>query len=478
MAESNQGVDQEVYYGILPMLKSERLYDFKTTVLVIGGYAIATWCYVQGGYIGTMLPLKALFSSTVFSMPLVGLLVCLVGVIPQRHGIDMWIYQRVVFGYSLVNIIWLIVILSTWGYEAVNARLYANSIMTIFREFGFTMTGALWVGFWGTTCIIFGAIIAIKGPVAIKYSTYVMVPCLFAVGVLIVILIFQNASWSELAAINPAESLSGEDYRTNYMVVLEWNIAFIFAWYPGFAVLPRLVKTERSYYWGFLLGFCVIMSFFILIGAMTGLLTYGKTGVVSTDPTEWLIDLGGPILGLLSLVFIGLANITTQAMAAYTISLCTKTLKPTWNYKTIVIVWSIFCVGLVFWDGIWQYYNVYIAIVGAVSGPAIMLLIMDYFVVRRGKLSLSGLYHIDGDHRYSYTRGFNIPVLISFAIGVTVYFLVYDPILAWPRNEIFLYTTASGFSAICTTASYYIMSKIPFVHRYLQIEADQSKAQR
>ncbi|MDR0519577.1 MAG: cytosine permease [Clostridiales Family XIII bacterium] len=469
MSSLEQGVNQEVYYGILPMMPKERIYDFKATVLIIGGYAIATWCYVQGGYIGTMLPLKALFSSTVFSMTLVGLLVCLVGIIPQRHGIDMWLYQRAIFGYSLIGIIWLIVIASTWGYEAVNARLFANSIMTVLQELGIPAEGPVWVGVLGTACIVIGGVIAVKGPVAIKISTYIMVPCLLAVGVLIVVLIFRNASWADLMAVNPAESLGGDDFRTNYMVVLEWNIAFIFAWYPGFAVLPRLVKTEKSYYWGFLLGFCTIMACFVLIGAMTGLLTYAKTGVASTDPTDWLIGLGGPVLGLLSLVFIGFANITTQALACYTIGMSTKTMLPRRSYKSIVVFWSIFCIVLVFWDGIWQYYNTYIAIVGAVSGPAIMLLIVDYFIVRKGKFSLTGVYRLNGDCRYRYTKGFNIPALVSFAIGVTVYFVVYDPVAAWPRSDLFLYTTASGFSAICTTASYYIMSKIPAVRKYMQV---------
>ena len=41
-------VEQETIFGIVPVKKSERTYNFWDLFLVTSGFAIATWCYSQG----------------------------------------------------------------------------------------------------------------------------------------------------------------------------------------------------------------------------------------------------------------------------------------------------------------------------------------------------------------------------------------------------------------------------------------------
>ncbi len=464
MAVQDQ-VNQEAYYGIIPMQKNDRIYGFWDTILVTGGFAIATWCYVQGGYIGTVLNFTQAMTNTLFSMVLAGLFIYFAVLICTRFGIDLWVYQKAVYGYKVYAIIFFLSIGSTWGYEAINCKLFSNSMILVADSLGITLGGA-WAPILGIFCVVCGWIIALKGPVMVRRATKIMVPCLFLVGVFIMILVFTNVSISDLTQMQPIDAGYYEG-RSGYMLILEMNIAFIFGWAPVLGVIPRLVKTERKSYWGHLIGYSVIMAWFICIGAVTGLMMGSVYGVYSTDPTEWLIALAGPKLGLLSLIFIGFANVTTQAIATYSLTVSTKVINPTWNYKIIATLWSVFCAGLVLWNGIWDYYTLFLALVGAICVPVVTLLLVDFYFVRRGKFSMRSLYKVDGKSSYNYTNGVNLVALCSFCLAILSYFLVYDPVNYVPRSEIFMFFTASGTNALVAGGSYYLLSRIPAVNQYL-----------
>ena len=49
-------IGKETYYGIVPVLSGERIYGTKESILVTAGYGIATWCFVQGAFIASVLP--------------------------------------------------------------------------------------------------------------------------------------------------------------------------------------------------------------------------------------------------------------------------------------------------------------------------------------------------------------------------------------------------------------------------------------
>ena len=108
-----------------------------------------------------------------------------------------------------------------------------------------------------------------------------------------------------------------------------------------------------------------------------------ETGTL-IDPTEWLIYLAGPKLALLSLVFVGFANITTAAVGLYSVSVSTKLLNPELNYKAVAVYGPVLGI-LVVWNGIWTYYGVFLAVMGCINAPALALYLSDHYLVRKGK---------------------------------------------------------------------------------------------
>lgn len=466
-------VDNDVYFGIIPLMRKDKIYSFWDIFLITSGFAIATWCYVQGGYCATLLGIKSVILNTFFSITLAALFVVAAALVATRLGTDLWVYQRAVYGHIGVNIFLIMLFTAAWGWYSINAQVFGSSMSKLLAAFGVNVSPSV-VTLLSLLCVAGGFYIAIKGPIAVRIATWIMVPSLFLVGLVIVIMVFTQYSWPELLAMKPINAGLYNTPRETFMMIAEWNIAFVFAWFPSLGALPRLVKTEREGYWGTIAGFGIVMALFICIGAITGLIM-SQSGILSSDPTDWLIALGGAKLGLIALFLIGVANISTAAAGTYTLCLSTKIIKPEISYLKVAAIWGIWCCILTIWGGAWTYYPVFLALMGVTAAPGVGLIVMDYFIVRKSKISMKSLYRVDGDNSFVYTRGFNLVGVTSLIIGIAVYFLVYDPVNAVARLPIFNYTTAALLSAAVAMLTYYVASKIPAVRKYLKLERDEEQ---
>lgn len=459
--------DRETRYGVIPMLKSDRIYSFWDTFWVAGAYGIATWCYFQGGALAGVQSFRQVLLSTMGAMCGTVFLITVVAIFSCRYGIDHWVYSRAVFGWVGAQVLLLLTLSTTWGYEAINAQMYGSSIIHLSDTAGFQIDGG-WAKWIGLSCVFFGWVIAMRGAIAVKAATRVMGVMLLAVGGLIVLVLLFKADLGALWSAQASAPLANK--RDSYMLGTEWNVAFTLSWFPVIGALARLGKTERGAHWGMWWGYGALYAIFIVIGGAMAFVGIASGADATGDPTDYLMKIGGVWLGSVSVLAIAMANITTQAVATYLMSVSTKILNPSWNYKVIASIWCLLSVVLTAWGGIWTYYPTFLAAIGVISGPALALLACDYWVVRRGRFSLNGLFRKEV---YRYTAGFNVVALVAFAVGAVGYFAVYDPINYAPRYApIFSIFTATGFAAILTAVTYVGLTRIPAIQRYVLTDAD------
>ena len=465
MESVNQKAMNEAFYGTIPTLNSpeERIYSFWDMVWLTGGYAIASWCYVQGGWLAAMLTFKQLVFSTLFVFILGGLFAYTLTIISCRHGMDVFFFMRAIFGETGMVIMTFLIFVSGWGYSAINAQLYANSFIKILAAGGLALNEA-WIPWLGSTCVIIGTVLAIRGPIVVKWATRIMVPSLLAVGGIMMVLLLKNVSWNGLNNLQPIDAAS---YAAPYPIAVEWNLAYVLAWISVLGVIPRFAKSERISYWSHVLGFSVIMGGFVILGGMTGLVMAAKTGVVSLDPTEWLISLGGAYLGLMSVFVVALANVTTTAIDLYSVTVSSKILRPTAEFKHVCLGWASFILVLLFWGGIWEYYNTFLGVVGIIVGPILGLILTDYFFVRNQRISMRDAYMVQGHRKYYYSRGFNLVSLFCFALGVGAYVWCYDSVNIVPRQQVFYVCTATGWSVLVSSSVYFLLSRMERFRRYM-----------
>lgn len=464
MNRNEQNANSEAIFGSVPMLTKERSHGFWAMAALTSVWSLAPWCFTQGGTIISVLGLKAALTNLIGIIVIFSLVYLLTVVIPTRDGIDTWVYQRAVFGNRGYAVLWLVLMLSTWGWEAILSEIYGSSIGSLYSLITGNEMNSTLVLFIGATCVIIGSLIACLGPNVITKMSYVVIPGIIVVCAVILYYVFSNYSWSELMKLR-ATAPAGS-FHENYMLATEWNLAFVCAWYGSLGVLSRLGKSERASYWGYMIGFGLVYALIACVGAIGSIAITDMTGIYSTDPAEWITAIGGGI-AILCLVCLIVSNISVMAVAMYSLSVSTKVIKPEWKYTTIVILWSIWILFLYFSGIIGDYYNVFLAVVGFIGGPSIMIVLVDYFCVRKRKFSMRDMFDQTSGSKYYYTKGINIIGAIAFACGTIAYFSVYDPINGIGRNFLFNIVTGTGFSCIVAAVVYYVLAKIPAIRNYL-----------
>lgn len=459
-------IERETITGVVPVLSSERKYSFMDLFLSTSGFAIATWCYTQGAYVAQFLGFKQMLIN-IFAFNLIWVLVsCLPIFFAVRYGIDLWIWLRAVLGSKGVAILSIVISLANFGWYAVAANLFSSSMINLMKNFGVALNEDLWNPILGVMCVVLGTLIAIGGPEVIKWTNRFLVGALLVVGVIVFFISITSVPFSEILAVKPVnqDEISALE---RFMMSAEGNVAFAFSWSTQALVMPRLAKTERSGYWGTTLSYGVVAPFFVATGGVMTLAMFVKTGVYESDPTTMLSVLATPTLGLLSLLLVAFANIGTQGTGSYVNCMIVKSGLPKVSYKLLVIIAMIYVSVLTVWGGVEKYFGAFISLAAYVQGPIIGMILVDYFIIRKRKLSLKSAYNLKGHDAYKYSNGYNLVGLLCIIISCVVTMLfVYNPYNGSIKSNIFLFTTGSGFTAILGALLYYLAS-VTLFKRYM-----------
>lgn len=464
-------IQQETITGVVPMLKHDRQYSFWDLFLSTSGFAIATWCYTQGAYVAQYLSFKQMLIN-IFCFNIVWVFIeCLPVLFAVRYGIDLWIWLRSVLGGKGVAVLSTVISLANFGWYAVAANLFASSMIHLFGIFGLELSVFIWKPVLGTLCVILGTLIALGGPNIIKWTNRFLVTALLGVGAIIVILCFVAVPLSDIMAVEPVLP-EGMTRLEGFMVSAEGNVAFAFSWSTQALVLPRLAKSERSGYWGTSLAYGVIAPFFVAAGGVMALAMFVRTGMYESDPTKMLATLCGSGFALLSLLLVAFANVGTQGTGSYVNCMIVKSGMPKISYKLLVIIAMVYVSALTVWGGVEEHFGAFISIAAFIQAPIIGIIVVDYLLVKKRKLSLKSAYYIKGHDAYQFTKGFNCVGLgcIVIACVITI-FGVYNPLTGEIRSRIFLLTTGSGFDAILGGVLYWVASLTP-LKKYMLRDRD------
>lgn len=461
MSANADFIQQETITGVVPMMNRDRQYSFWDLFLSTSGFAIATWCYTQGAYVAQFLGFKQMLIN-IFAFNIIWVLIeCLPILFAVRYGIDLWIWLRSVLGIKGVAVLSTVISLANFGWYAVAANLFAQSMINLAGNFGLVLDAGLWAPLLGTLCVVLGSLIALGGPEVIKWTNRVLVVALLAVGVIIVVICFVAVPFADILAVKP-EVPEGLTPLQNFMISAEGNVAFAFSWSTQALVLPRLAKTERSGYWATTLSYGVVAPFFVTTGGVMALAMFVRTGVFESDPTKMLATLSTPAFALLSLLLVAFANIGTQGTGSYVNCMIVKSGLPKLSYKMMVIVSMIYVSALTIWGGVQDNFGAFISLAAYIQGPIIGMIVVDYLIVRKRKLSLRSAYFMKGHDAYRYTNGINLVgigcVVISFVVAML---FVYNPMTGAIKSDLFLVTTGSGFTALLGGMLYWLASLSP-----------------
>jgi NCS1 family nucleobase:cation symporter-1 len=458
-------MEKEAVFGIIPVLQNEKIYGFLDAFLILSGYCIATWSYTQGTYLTTLVGFKQLLIGAFIGAILMLVIYQLPVILSVRYGIDIWIWLRSVFGVSGVKIIAVIIIIINYPWYAVCADLFASSMTNLATLFGISVPSFMHV-ILAISCVLIGTLIAYKGIGAITLTTRILVPLLLIAGIIVVVIGFTSVPAHVIWNYKPENT----QYSNNiipYVISIEANFAFVITLVGGMAGVPRLTKNEKSGYWAGVLGQGLSGSFFVVVGAVMSIAMQYAVGKTTDDPTTMIATLSVPALALASLLLVAFANIGTQAAGSYIYGVMLKSSFKKAKYSVIIMILALYVIVLCIWGKIIQFFGPFLTISACVYAPLAALLFVDFFFVRKQKISLRSAFGLKGYRAYEYTRGINWVGFVCVVAGIFVSLTIYNPVTAEVHNMFLFYFTPTGLSFMTSGALYYALSRIPFIKRYL-----------
>ncbi len=452
--------EQEAAFSTLPVLREERIWGFGDFTWVNIGLAIATWAFLIGGstalFVGAKAGIAAIIIGNVIAVPLMALATC----IPSaKYGLEQYTALRSVFGTNGTRlIVFGFVALIEMGWAAVLAIMFGRATTNVANEAFGTEAGpnGAFVVVMALVAIAISWFVLVKGPVSIKWFNRIVAPGLTLVTLVMLVLIFSERSWGEILAAEPIEPFG--DRLLDYMIAIEFNLAAGFSWWPVMGSLARLTTTQRASFWPNMIGLYAAA----VVASIVGLLAALALG--DSDPTVWMVPLGGTALGILALLFVAFANVTSIVSIIYSTCLAIRLAggrlleRVRWGLLTGAF-FLIPAIAVFFPSAIYDNFFRFLVYTSLGFAPLSGIYLADFFFLRRTKLRLRDLFEPDSRSRYAFWGGFNPAAIVAAAVGALVYFVLLDP-LSLEGLGVFRYVSASVPSFLAGALTHYVLTKL------------------
>lgn len=364
---------------------------------------------------------------------IVAIFMALQGDAGMRYGVPFIIQGRTGFGIKGTRVVAIIRSIPAIAWNGIGTWIGAMAIDTVTNHiFGF---GSIWISFF--VLLVLQSLLAYVGLDSIKWFNSTMSIVIFAMLIYFFFVVFSTGKvdFSQFSSVAGSWSLpfiAGIMAATaNYTTVILNSADIIRHMTPG----PNKENLIKRSLFANALGILPPWMFMVLSGMFIGL----ASG--ASDPIKGLVELApSPAFGIVLLMFIILAQITSNL----TLNILPPALvfqdvlKISWKKGVVVVAflsvltmpWMLFTS-----DYFFKFQNVY----SCFLGPALGVMIADYYFIRKRKLNVEMLY--DDNGVYNYAGGFSPAGMTSLVVGaiVSFIFLDYSWLVGFPFTMI-LYT--------------------------------------
>ena len=423
-----------------PLLKSDRKWGRYELFVVLLVAAAATWCYIIGEYVGYYLNLKMGFAAmTAGSM--IGMLLVTLAVVPTatRYGIDSIAAAKPQFG----NRGWLITVflqyVSIIGWNSLLLIFFGKSVSQLLVTLGWIGegSGSAVVRVISAVACVAVFIALMKGATGLEKVSKVLFLFIVGVGAWMVYMLLAKQS-DAIAAAKPAYS-SG-DPLWDYTTGIELGIVSLLSWWPYIGAMVRESPNAHTATLPSMLGMGLPVPVLSVIGLAAIL------ALQASDPSAWLIQLGGPFYGCIALLFIIAANFGTAVAGVYATAVGLKQVpglgRASWNTVLLLGLVPVTIVGVFLPDLFFDNFGVFLAFIGVFFAPLCAIQIVDYLILRKQRISIRGIYQDGAGSPYQYWAGFNPAAILGMAAGFFTYLYLLDPI-SYASHAQYQYLTAS-----------------------------------
>ena len=341
-----------------------------------------------------------------------------------KYGISFPVLCRASFGVRGANvpaILRAIVACGWFGIQTWIGGLALDALLTAM------WTG--WAGVPGSRAISFAVFwlvqvaIILRGTEGIKRLESWSAPLLLLGGLaLLVWAVRAGGGLGEvLAHSTRLQGESGASFWALFPAALTANIGYWATLSLNIPDFTRYARSQRSQMLGQALGLPTTMAAFAFIGVAVTSATIVVFGEAIWDPIQLIARIGGPAVIAVAALVVLAAQITTN-MAANVVSPAndfSNVAPRRISYVTGGLITAVIGILMMPWKlysdaaaYIFTWLIGYSSLMGALGG----ILIADYWVLRRQRLSLPDLFAVEG--AYTYRHGINWRAVAALAIAV------------------------------------------------------------
>jgi nucleobase:cation symporter-1, NCS1 family len=450
-ARANSLADESAW----PLLPRERTWGAARLTLTLATTAAATWCYLIGESVGSYLGFVkgglALSAGCMIGMVLVLLAA---GPTCVRFGIDSVAATKPQFGSRGWVVPAALQAVSIIGWNSLLIIFFAKSAVQLGVALGILDIGprnaALVPMLTVFACaIIFTALR--RGTTGVSMVSNILVAHVL-IGLWMLYLLVSRR-WPELMAAQPANA--SPNHLWNYTTGIELGIGATLSWWPYIGAMIRMAPNGRTIVLPVMLGMAAPVPLLSLIGLA------GSLVLKSADPTEWLRIVGGPTYAIISLAFVTAANFGTTTAGIYASAIGLRNFaalqKWTWTTLLLITIAPVALVGIFIPELFFAKFGNFLALIAVAFAPLCGIQIVDYFVLRRGRIDIRAIYASEPGRPYYFWRGVNPAAMIALAAGCLTYVAILNP-LSYDSAALYPFLTASLPSAVAAALVYFLTS--------------------
>ncbi len=446
------GADRDAW----PLTKGERTWSSWQLFISLTTAGAATWCYIIGEYVGYYLNFRQGFAAMAAGT-LFGVFLVVLAAVPVciRFGINSIAGSKPQFGTRGWVLPAALQFMSILGWNSLLVIFFGKSAAQFLVALGVIGAGQAAVVVPSATLLACALIflILLRGTSGVDRISKILVAHVL-VGCWMLWLIVSHR-WHDLLHATPA--YAAPSHLWNMTTGAEIGISTAFSWWPYIGAMVRMAPSGRK---------AAIPSMLGLGGAVALLCLIGIAGILvlqTADPASWLRSIGGQTYAVIGLLFVTAANLGTSVTGTYCSAIGLRHYKPfaklPWPVLLLLTIAPVAIVGVAMPDLFFNNFGTFVAFIGVSFAPLCGIQITDYFFIRKGQVSIRGIFDRSGTGPYRYWFGVNPAALAGMVAGFCTYVYLLNPV-SYTSHAPYQYTSASLPTVIMGGVVYWVVTKL------------------
>jgi nucleobase:cation symporter-1, NCS1 family len=341
-----------------------------------------------------------------------------------KYGVPFPVLARASFGVLGANVAAVLRALVACGWFGIQTWIGGEAVNVLLATVwpGWSRiphnAGICFVAFW-----LINLAVILKGIDYIRFLQGISAPILLAVGLLLLGWAYIHAGGFGPMLSAPSRFNSTSEFLKFLIPALNATVGFWATVSLNIPDFTRFARNQRSQMIGQAIALPTTMTLYSFIGVAVTSATVVIYGSAIWDPVQLLSRFRSPLAVIISLVAILLATLNVN-IGANVVSPAND-FSNLWprkiNFKAGGVVTCFMGIAIMPWKLLSNYKTFIFGWLGgyaAFLGPIAGIMICDYYIVRKRRLSVDDLYLRGGV--YEYSGGFNWKAIIALGLGASV----------------------------------------------------------